>query len=110
MLHSGQGHAGMASKALGLGIVGGGVSLCARSAQCALGVGRLAGRLAIRGIESLESRNGEEHTKNARPSTQEKHQKGRARNQQDYGGEKGDSRRDGPRKKPPGTKGPWPPK
>ncbi|MFC4307533.1 RHS repeat domain-containing protein [Steroidobacter flavus] len=50
-----------------------------------------------------------EHTKGARPSTQEKHEKGQARKSQDRGGEKGDSRRDPPRKRPPDHKGPWPP-
>ncbi|WP_238882331.1 DNRLRE domain-containing protein [Clostridium sp. YIM B02551] len=34
-----------------------------------------------------------EHTNNARPSTQEKHQKGQTRKQRDSGGEKGDARR-----------------
>jgi hypothetical protein len=36
----------------------------------------------------------EEHTKNIRPSTREKHQKGQRRKQRDRkGGEKGDKRR-----------------
>jgi hypothetical protein len=34
-----------------------------------------------------------EHTKNARPSMEEKHQKGKTRRRRDAGGEKGDSRR-----------------
>jgi hypothetical protein len=34
-----------------------------------------------------------EHTKNARPSTKGKHQKGKARQDRDAGGEKGDKRR-----------------
>ncbi len=34
-----------------------------------------------------------EHTKNARPSTEEKHQKGQARKKKDKRGEKGDARR-----------------
>jgi hypothetical protein len=34
-----------------------------------------------------------EHRKNARPSTREKHQKGRRRKKKDAGGEKGDARR-----------------
>lgn len=52
-----------------------------------------------------------EHTKNARPSTKGKHEKGKSRKKADkHGGEKGDDRR-GPRgKRPPGYKGPWPPK
>jgi hypothetical protein len=49
-----------------------------------------------------------EHTKGARPSTLGKHQKGQARRTADRGGEKGE--RLPPRKKPPGHKGPWPPK
>jgi uncharacterized protein RhaS with RHS repeats len=51
-----------------------------------------------------------EHTKNARPSTKEKHEQGQARRDRDRGGEKGDARRGPPRKRPPGHKGPWPPK
>jgi hypothetical protein len=34
-----------------------------------------------------------EHKKRARPSTEEKHQKGQARQKKDAGGEKGDRRR-----------------
>jgi len=57
----------------------------------------------------------QEHTKDARPSTKEKHQKGRGRKKKDKGGEKGDKRRQQngmfPRKPPGGTnpKGGWPP-
>jgi hypothetical protein len=49
-----------------------------------------------------------EHTKNARPSTQQKHQEAEARRARDAGGEKGDKNRRPPSKKPPGFKGPWP--
>ncbi|RZA15192.1 MAG: RHS repeat protein, partial [Proteobacteria bacterium] len=49
-----------------------------------------------------------EHTKNARPSTEQKHQDAEARRQRDAGGEKGDQRRRPPSKRPPGYKGPWP--
>jgi len=52
----------------------------------------------------------EDHTKGARPSTQEKHQAGQARRKKDRGGEKADEGRRPPRKRPPGWKGPWPPK
>ena len=55
-----------------------------------------------------------EHTKDARPSTEQKHEEGVARRQLDQGGEKGDEtrRQKGmfPRKRPRGWKGPWPPK
>lgn len=51
-----------------------------------------------------------EHDKNKRPSSREDHEKGQARKDQDYGGEKGDQRRDPPRKPPPDWKGPWPPR
>jgi RHS repeat-associated protein len=51
----------------------------------------------------------DEHTKNARPSTQGKHEKGKARKGIDRGGEKGDERRRPPRVRPPGWRGPWPP-
>jgi hypothetical protein len=57
---------------------------------------------------------GAEHKKDARPSTREKHDTGQARKKRDAGEEKGDkARRDKgmwPRKRPPGHKGPWPPK
>jgi RHS repeat-associated protein len=49
-----------------------------------------------------------EHTKNARPSTEQKHQEGKTRRDRDAGGEKGDTKRRPPSKKPPGHKGPWP--
>jgi RHS repeat-associated protein len=39
-----------------------------------------------------------------------RHQAGEARYQRDQGGEKGDASRNPPRKRPPGHKGPWPPK
>ena len=52
---------------------------------------------------------GGEHTKNPRPSNLPKHEEGQTRKKRDYGGEKGDERRDPPRRKPPGWKGPWPP-
>ncbi|MEZ5464169.1 MAG: RHS repeat-associated core domain-containing protein [Lysobacteraceae bacterium] len=51
-----------------------------------------------------------EHTKGARPSTLGKHQQGKTRREQDRGGEKGDSSRRPPSKRPPKHKGPWPPK
>ncbi|WP_374694491.1 RHS repeat domain-containing protein [Hydrogenophaga pseudoflava] len=50
-----------------------------------------------------------EHTKGARPSTENKHQEGQSRRARDAGGERGDARRNLPRKAPPGYKGPWPP-
>lgn len=52
----------------------------------------------------------EEHTKNKRPSNEEKHQRGRRRSDMDYGGEKGDASRNPPRNPPKNWKGPWPPK
>lgn len=50
------------------------------------------------------------HTKNARPSTKTKHQKGQARKAQDRGREKADDRRRLPNKRPKNWDGPWPPK
>jgi len=42
-----------------------------------------------------EAKKGEaEHTKGARPSTENKHEQGQARRQRDQGGEKGDARRE----------------
>ena len=53
----------------------------------------------------------EEHTKNARPSTEEKHEKGQARKGRDQGGEKGDDRRKPYGKRPPDWPGgPYPPR
>jgi len=49
------------------------------------------------------------HKKDARPSTEPKHQEGEARKARDRGGEKGDARRRPPRKPPDKWKGPWPP-
>ncbi len=51
-----------------------------------------------------------EHTKNARPSTIEKHQKGKANKKKSRGWEKGDKKRRVPRKRPHKHKVPWPPK
>jgi RHS repeat-associated protein len=50
-----------------------------------------------------------EHTKDARPSTEEKHEKGDRRRKKDRGGEKGDARRRPPNVRPKGWTGPWPP-
>lgn len=54
------------------------------------------------------------HKKGARPSTEEKHEGGASRRKRDAGGEKGDKARQDkgmwPRRRPPGHKGPWPPK
>jgi RHS repeat-associated protein len=49
-----------------------------------------------------------QHTKNARPSTEQTHQEGQARKKQDRQGSKGMTQP--PRKRPPNHKGPWPPK
>lgn len=49
----------------------------------------------------------EEHKKNARPSTKGKHEKGQKKKDQARGGEQGDKRRRGPRKRPKNWSGPW---
>lgn len=51
-----------------------------------------------------------EHTKDARPSTKDRHEKGTTRKKKDRGGEKADEERNPPRKRPPNYKGPWPPR
>jgi hypothetical protein len=51
-----------------------------------------------------------DHSKNARPSTGDKHQAGQRRAGMEGGGEKGDKNRKPPRKRPDGWKGPWPAK
>ena len=55
-------------------------------------------------------RSEEEHKKNARPSTKEKHENGQAVKKRSRNNEKGDARRGYNRKKPDGHTGPWPPK
>jgi hypothetical protein len=50
------------------------------------------------------------HRTNRAPSNREKHENGVARRGGDYGGEKGDTNRRPPRKRPRGWKGPWPPR
>lgn len=57
-----------------------------------------------------DSAGGEEHTRGARPSTRERHEQGRARADQDRGGEAGDARRRENRRRPKGWRGPWPPR
>lgn len=52
----------------------------------------------------------DEHTKNKRPSTKGKHERGDARRGRDAGGEKADKERRPPRKRPDGWRGPYPPK
>ena len=52
-----------------------------------------------------------EHKKNARPSTENKHEEGQARKKRDkFGGEKGDENREPFGKRPKRFKGVWPPK
>jgi hypothetical protein len=51
-----------------------------------------------------------DHRKNRRESNREKHEDGQTRKKRDYGNEKGDDRRRPPRQRPPGHKGPWPPR
>ena len=66
------------------------------------------------GAQPEPTEQGASHKKGARPSTQQKHEKGEARKQRDRGGERADPRRRehgfGWGKKPKKQKGPWPPK
>ena len=48
-----------------------------------------------------------EHTSNARPSTKERHERGKSRQEADRDGRKGNS--NPPRRRPEGHRGPWPP-
>jgi hypothetical protein len=57
-----------------------------------------------------KSSGGAQHTKGKRKSTKQKHTKGQATKKKSYGGEKGDTSRPYPRKRPIGHKGTWPPK
>ncbi len=58
--------------------------------------------------EEESKRTSSEHTKNKRPSTKGKHQKGQKRQKKDQEGYKGYNFP--PRRRPPKWKGPWPPK
>jgi RHS repeat-associated protein len=50
-----------------------------------------------------------EHRKNPRESNREKHEDGQTRKKRDQGGEKGDTSRRPPRRRPDQWRGPWPP-
>ena len=74
------------------------VPICmANPAACviaAAGVGVVVAAVAIYCASKKDSEtNKKEHTKGARKSTEEKHQKGQSRKQRDGRGEKGDARR-----------------
>ena len=60
--------------------------------------------------DPLDSAGGSEHSSGIRPSTKPQHEGGTARKIKDRGGEKGDSQRDWPRRRPKKWKGEWPPK
>ena len=51
-----------------------------------------------------------DHRKNKRKSNKPRHERGNERRRRDQGGEDGDVRRRAPRRRPPGHKGPYPPK
>ena len=65
--------------------------------------------MATRRALPLDPAGGEEHVQGARESTRGKHEAGKTRKLRDRGGEKGDSNRVIPRRRPRGWKGPWPP-
>jgi hypothetical protein len=50
------------------------------------------------------------HHTNQRESNRTKHEQGQRRRGMDRGGERGDDRRQVPRRRPPGYRGPWPPR
>jgi RHS repeat-associated protein len=60
-------------------------------------------------VDPLDPAGGAEHTSGARPSTESKHQKGSSCKTKSRGREKGDKKRDWPRRPPEGWRGPWPP-
>ncbi|MBV8784669.1 MAG: RHS repeat-associated core domain-containing protein, partial [Gammaproteobacteria bacterium] len=104
--------AAAAGRAAGAVLLGGGPE---EPIGDAVGAVILVGSCAVVAYESLDAllkaaMAAKEHSSGARPSTEEKHEKGEARKRRDRGGEKGDERRDPPRKRPPDHKGPWPPK
>lgn len=90
------------------------VAACAANATCTGLAVTTATAVTAKVVQEIQNTStvqlAKEHTKNARPSSKGKHEKGNSRRQQDAGGEKGDSNRRLPNKRPPGTKGPYPPK
>jgi hypothetical protein len=58
-------------------------------------------------VSPTDSAGGAEHNSNARKSTEQQHQQGKARKLRDRGGDKGDDTRGFPRRRPKGYKGPW---
>ena len=118
------GAAGGTLVAPGVGTIGGGFGGATSGSIGGAALGGMLGALLGDVISNLPWGNGEvptrlidpfplwcaaEHT-NDRPSTKDKHEKGKARKRRDRGGEKGDDRRRPPRTRPDGWKGPWPPK
>jgi RHS repeat-associated protein len=93
----------------------GGIGICIILEPCGATIG--AGTLGFGGAflaitaaaDLLRSWYEARHKKDARASTEQKHEEGEARKSQDRGGEKGDAVRRPPRKRPYGWKGPWPP-
>ena len=61
-------------------------------AETLLMIGCMAGA-AKKAKDTVDKEKEKEHTKDARPSTKDKHEKGKARKGKDQGGEKGDARR-----------------
>jgi RHS repeat-associated protein len=91
-----------------------GAAQCVANAACSAVTATAAASATSNMISSIQqlpiAQLAKEHTKNARPSSKGKHEKGNARRDKDADGEKGDDSRRPPNKRPPGQKGPWPPK
>ncbi len=78
---------------------------------CAVGIVAVSVTITCLAADCSQVLTMAEHTSGARPSTEEKHEKGEARKKKDGAdGEKGDKARRPNRKRPKDHKGPWPPK
>jgi RHS repeat-associated protein len=84
------------------------VGAAAATGDPAIGMHRLRTIVTTFELEGTEVSIVQAHRKGARESTQEQHQRGERRVIKDRGGEKGDTGRRPPRKRPPGHRGPWP--
>jgi YD repeat-containing protein len=110
--------AGVAEAGVGVLVAGAAVATAIDQPQIGQGLSDAAGSLqnkisstfsaVVTGVSGYISNMA--HSNKERQSTRERHQKGRARQKLDRGGEKADPGRDYPRKPPKGWKKPWPPK
>lgn len=99
---------------LGTGALAETAAQCAANTTCTALAATTATAIAVKTVQAVQqtatTQQAAEHTKNARPSSKGRHEKGNSRRKQDAGNEKGDSSRRPSNKRPPNHRGPWPPK